>query len=101
MNAITIKNGGIPQTVTNAIIALDEEIRNLTAELDDIKAKLLAEMEANNIAKIETEELSISYVAPTTRESLDSKKLRDEMPEVYDAYAKISQIKSSIRIKVK
>lgn len=101
MNAITIKNGGIPQTITNAIIALTEEIQNLTAELDDIKAKLLAEMEANNIAKIDTENLLISYIAPSSRESLDAKKLRDEMPEVYDAYAKIAQVKSSIRIKVK
>lgn len=101
MNDIIIKNGGIPQNVTNAIIALTEEIQNLTAELDGIKAKLFAEMEANNIAKIDTENLLITYVPATTRESLDSRKLRDEMPEVYDAYCKISEVKASLRIKIR
>lgn len=91
MNSVIVKNGGIPQAVTNAIIALDEEIKNLTAELDEIKAKLLTEMEANHITKIETDELLISYIAPTTRESIDTKALKEECPEVADAYTRFSQ----------
>ncbi len=101
MNAITLTNGALPKATVDNIISLDESIRALTAELDEIKTKLFEEMEKNNIAKIETDEIVVSYIAPSTRESLDSKRLREELPEIYDEYAKISTIKASIRIKVK
>ena len=58
-------------------------------------------MEENGILKLETNAVAITYVAPTTRETLDTKELRKDFPEVYDAYAKISPVKASIRIKVK
>ena len=58
-------------------------------------------MESKGIIKLDTDELTISYVAPTDRETLDTKALREELPDIYDTYAKISPVKSSIRIKLK
>lgn len=58
-------------------------------------------METKGIIKLNTDVLSITYVAPTDRESLDSKKLREDLPNVYDAYINIKPVKSSIRIRLK
>ena len=66
-----------------------------------LKEAILTEMESKGIIKVETETLNITYVAPTTRESLDGKTLKEELPDIYDAYVKISPVKASIRLKVK
>ena len=68
---------------------------------DKLKEAILAEMESKGIIKLDTDTLTISYVAPTTRESLDGKTLKEELPYIYDAYVKLSPVKSSIRLKVK
>lgn len=40
----------------------------------------------------------LTYVSPTTRNSIDSKKLKEEEPELVKKYTKISQVKASVRI---
>ena len=75
-----------------------EEIQNKQKEL---KEKILAEMEKRGILKIETDELTISYVAPYSKESFDSKKFRKDNPDLYDEYIKIGTVSASVRIKVK
>lgn len=73
----------------------------LKAQEDELKQILFEEMHTKGIIKVDTGELTITYVEQTTRESFDSKKLRDELPDVYDEYIKISTVKPSIRIKLK
>ena len=68
---------------------------------DELKKAILSEMQEKGVIKLETDEIIVSYIAETTRESLDTKALREELPDIYDTYAKISPVKSSIRIKVK
>ena len=58
-------------------------------------------MEQKNIIKIDTPELAITYVADTTKETFDSKLFREQNPDLFDAYVKITPVKSSIRIKIK
>ena len=45
--------------------------------------------------------MTVTYVKPTTRTSIDSTKLKKDMPEVAEKYSKTSNVKSSIRIKLK
>lgn len=75
--------------------------KEIKAKQDELKQRILEEMEANGILKIETDDLSITYVAPTSRETFDSKKFRKDNPDLYDEYITISQVKSQIRMKVK
>ena len=58
-------------------------------------------MEKHDIKKWDNEVMIVTYVAPTTRTSIDSKKLKEDMPEVVEKYSKTSNVKSSIRIKLK
>ena len=88
-----------------AIAELENSIMAMTkAEMTikEYKDKILAEMEARNISQIKIgNNITISYIASTTRESIDTAKLKKEMPIVADKYKKISNVKSSVRITTK
>ena len=58
-------------------------------------------MEANGIQKFECDELTITHVDAGTSERFDSKALKEELPDIYDQYVKITPVKSSIRLKIK
>ena len=100
---IKLENGeyGLVSDAINTIVEIEKQIKDLKSLQDSYKENLLKEMEENNVLKIDTEELSISYVAPSTRETLDSKKLKEDLPDIYDLYVKFTDVKSSLRIKVK
>jgi hypothetical protein len=40
----------------------------------------------------------LTYVSPTTRSTIDSKKLKEEEPELVKKYTKVSNVKASVRI---
>lgn len=100
---VKLENGeyGLVSDAINTIVEIEKQIKDLKALQDSYKEKLLKEMEENNVLKVDTEKLLISYVAPSTRETLDSKKLKEDLPDIYDLYVKFTDVKSSLRIKVK
>ena len=87
--------------ISDKIAEFERNIKKLKEPEDLLKQSILEEMEAKGIVKIENDDLLISYVAPTDRETFDSKKLREDNPDLYDEYIKITKVKASIRIKVK
>ena len=91
----------LSQETSRKLAEFERMAKDIKEKEDEIKAVILKEMEEAGVVKIETEELTISYTAPTTRESFDSKKLRADNPDIYDEYIKISPVKASIRLKVK
>ena len=101
MNEIILQNNNINADAENKIISIEKEISRLKAVQDELKKSLLAELEAKGLIKVETDNLVISYIAPSDRETFDSKRFRDDNPDLYDEYVKISPVKSSIRLKVK
>lgn len=74
--------------------------KEVKAKQDELKQKILEEMESKGIVSIKSPELTISYVAPTTRETFDSKTFRKDHPDLYDQYVNISMVKASVRMKV-
>ena len=104
MEKLIIKqeNGAILNPETNQKIAEFERQAKAIKEAEDkLKDKILAEMEAQNIIKIDTEDLSITYIAETYTENFDSKALKQDDEETYNRYIKISSKKAYIKIKVK
>lgn len=83
------------------IADFEKAIKELKEKEDELKQAILTEMESKSIIKLETEDLMINYIAPSERETLDSKRLREEQPDLYDEYVKFSPVKSNIRLKVK
>lgn len=87
--------------VAQKIADFERKVNEIKDAEDKLKEAIKAEMAEKNIIKLETNDLLVTYVAPTTRESLDSKTLKAELPDIYDSYVKISNVKDSIRVKVK
>lgn len=99
---IIVENGEAmlaPETLTK-IVAFESTMKTLKEQEEELKERIKVEMEAKGIIKIEAEGLRITYVEATTRESLDIRTLKKELPDVYDQYCKISPVKASLRVKV-
>lgn len=102
IQSITV--GGYPIRAEQAVKMLAEfetQVKAIEEKQKAIKAALLAEMEKHNVLKLETPEMLITYVGKTTRESFDAKLFRSENPEIYDEYTTLTEVKPSIRIKLR
>ncbi|MBO7326263.1 MAG: hypothetical protein J6U74_01995 [Clostridia bacterium] len=99
---ITLSNGValLDPTTADRIEDFERTIKEIKEKEDELKQMILAEMEEKNILTIKTETMTISYVAPTDRETLDSKRLKAEKPDLYDEYVKMSPVKANVRIRL-
>lgn len=98
---ILTENGLISGQSMTLIEAVEKETAAMIQKRDMLRAALLDAMEKHNIKKFENDDIVISYIAPTDRERFDSKALREDMPDVYEAYAAIHPVKSSVRVRLK
>lgn len=85
------------------ITKIEIALKDLKRKKDEITKALLEEMTKNDVISIEHEAfgLSIKKVEAYDRETLDSKLLRKDHPDIYDEYVKISPVKPSVRISIK
>lgn len=103
MELIKIENemALLDETTSREIAEFEKKIKFFKEEEEKLKKAILEEMEAKNIIKLETDDLTISYIAPTDRETFDSKTFKSEHQDLYDDYVKMAPVKSTIRIKIK
>lgn len=87
--------------VMQEIANLDRMKKELDAKDKVLRQELQKFMDQYNIKKFENDFLKVTYVAPTTKTTIDTKKLKEELPAVAEKYSKISQVKGSVRIDVK
>ena len=104
MNELITINDGVAllNPETSAKIAdFERKMKAIKEAEDELKKSILEEMESKGILKIETDDLIINYIAPTDRETFDSKQFRADHAELFDEYVRMSPVKSSVRVKVK
>lgn len=75
--------------------------KEVEAKAEVLKQQIVEAMRTQSIKSFENESIKITYIAPTTRETIDSKKLKAEMPEIAAKYTKTSKVKDSVRITLK
>ena len=75
-----------------------EELNVMEGKVKKIKNILYGTMEKNGVKTVDRNKLKITYVAPSTRVSVDSKKLQKEEPEIYKKYVKTTTVAGSIKI---
>jgi len=99
------KGKSVPAEVTtlaDAIADMETKIKSMTAQRDELKEKILGLMRENNCDKVELDgRVLITRVAATTREALDGKALKADLPDVYAKYLKTSEVKESLKITVR
>lgn len=98
---IRIEDGQLAVQTIEYIRATEARMKKEKEEYDAFKAELLQAMEQNGVVKIDTDEVLINYVTSTNRETFDSKAFKADMPDLYNEYVKFSEVKPSVRIKVK
>ena len=62
---------------------------------------ILNKMIENGVKKIETDRIVLTVKEAYERETLDSKKVKELAPEVYNECKKVTKIKESLLIKIK
>lgn len=77
-----------------------KQIAELEKSIEPIREQIKAEMEKRKILALKADNVSVTYVAPTKRETFDTKRFKAENVDLYKQYTKTSEVKSSIRIKV-
>lgn len=87
--------------VMQGIAELDRQKKLLEAQDKTLRQELQEAMDKYGVKKFENDILKITYVEPTTRTTIDSARLKKELPAVAEKYSKISQVKGSVRIDVK
>ena len=78
-----------------------EQLKQKQADMDTLKAYLLQQMTSSGVKKLDGEKVTITYVEPYTKELFDSKRFKEEQPDLAEKYIKQSQVKESIKIKLK
>ena len=86
------------QELMEDIKSKEEELKLLKDKVDKVKETLYSTMEKEGVKTVDRGKLKITYVAPSTRVSVDSKKLQKEEPEIYKKYVNTTTVAGSIKI---
>lgn len=98
-------------TINNNEIIINQNFINEYKEFKKLQLKMeLAEKELKEILKEKMQEIgktsiikdgiSVIYKKGTTRTSIDSTRLKNELPDIYENYSKTSDVSASISISV-
>ena len=85
------------QKITNIV----QMKKNLDEQEKQLKQELLKAMETYGVKSFETDIIKMTYVAPTTKTTIDSTKLKEDHPQIAKQYSKTSKVSASVRITVK
>lgn len=85
------------QKITNLVLMK----KHLEDQEKLLKEELVKAMEAYGVKSFENEQIKMTYVAPTTRSTIDSARLKKDHPDIAQVYSKTSNVSASVRITVK
>ena len=91
----------VPEEVCERIISLEKQAKEIKKQQDSMKAEILDAMQKYDVLKLDNEFLKILFIPEHDAERFDSKAFKEDNPDIYDSYVKMSTVKPSIRITVK
>lgn len=102
--SVTNELAAFQTSVPDTIGQITELIR-IKKQLDEqeklLKQELVEAMEAYGIKKFENEQITMTYVAPTTRSTIDGARLKKDHPDIAEQYSKTSNVSASVRVTLK
>lgn len=102
-NLVKVRNGKITiseQFITDWV-AFQKEAKEMEEKTKEIKEALRNAMEKYNVSKYENEFIKVTYKSASTRITVDSKKLKEDLPGIYEEYSKIVNVSSYVSIDIK
>lgn len=86
--------------VIEEVISIENQLKAMKEREKALKEGLLELMRTEGVKKWQSDALTLTYVAPTKRTSVDSTKLKKEYPDVYAECLKESSVSDSIKITI-
>jgi hypothetical protein len=83
------------------IQAIEQQKKEVEETAKEMRSAIVEKMKEQGLTKFENDKIIISYIAPTTAQIVDSKKLKEEYPETYEKVLKESVKSEQVRIKLK
>lgn len=90
----------VPDTI-NKITQLIKMKKQMDDQEKELKATLVKAMEHYGVKSFENDLIKMTYVAPTTRSTIDSTRLKKDHPDIVEQYSKISNVAASVRVSLK
>ena len=100
MTDLQVMQNTLPDVI-QAITDITRQKKALDEKEKVMKESLREAMERTGIKKFESPDLKFVYVAPTTRTSIDSAKLKKKYPEIAEECSKTSEVSASVRVTLK
>lgn len=97
---LDVMSSAVPD-VLKAITDITVQKKKLEEQEKLMKKKLQEAMEQHGVKSFENADVKFVYVEPTTRTTIDSTKLKKELPDIAEKYSKTSPVSASVRITVK
>jgi hypothetical protein len=98
----------LPKLELSQIAVAEKLIKQIKSELETVekqhsklKESLIKAMIENGVKSFENETLKITYVSESVRESIDTKTLKSQYPDIAQKFIKTSVVKPSVRITLK
>ena len=91
----------IEESISTAIANFQTDLEQKKKKEVDLKEALKTAMRDGEVKKFENDIISLTYIAPTQRKTIDTEKLKEEKPELWEEYSKVSEVSDSVRVKVK
>ena len=87
--------------IIKSIAALTLQKKKIEDQEKAMREQLKEVMEKYGVKSFESDTVKFTYVAPTTRTTIDSKALKKDLPDVAAKYSKTSNVSASVKITVK
>ena len=87
--------------IKTSLEAISKRKAQLEQQEQELKEFLLEKMRESGIYQIDNELFKITYVAPFERTIIDSRRLKNENPELFEKYTRTTQTEASVRITLK
>ena len=99
---VKIENGEITvaEEIVNKIIEFNKAKKEMEYQEKLLKDGLMEAMNKLGIKKFIINGLSATIKDGSTRTTIDTKRLKEECPEIYGAYSKTSEVKPSLILTV-
>ena len=79
---------------------LEETIKELTSKRDELKSRLLIEMDEAEVTKWQGDLITFTRKADATCEEFDKKRFKEEHPDLYREYTMITNRRGSVQITI-
>lgn len=86
--------------VEDEIIKIEQQMKEWKERQDTLKKGLYDLMEKANVKSYRGGKILLTRVLPSTSETLDTKRLKEEHPEIYKQYVKTTQRSGSLKITI-